>query len=200
MRNTGPWRRRRCDGCSSGRRSRMRSDGERIRILHVIDSMGRGGMQNGILNLIHGLDPNRYEHSLCSTRRLDPSQAHAVPDDVRTICIAEGGQARIQAPALARSIRSMRPDVVHSRNWGGVEAVLAGRWARGPALLHSEHGLETDPSAVEPIRRRVMRRAAFELADQVMCVSYQLKEVHARRTGFSESRISVIHNGVDSGR
>lgn len=33
-----------------------------------------------------------------------------------------------------------------------------------------------------------------------MCVSGQLRQLYSRRTGFPESRMTVIHNGVDTGK
>jgi glycosyltransferase involved in cell wall biosynthesis len=66
--------------------------------------------------------------------------------------------------------------------------------------VHSEHGLASESSAPEPWRRTWLRRLAFCLADRVVTVSHQLKEHHARRTGFPEQRITVIHNGVDNQR
>src|ERR1700735_206814 len=50
-----------------------------IRILHVLDNMGRGGMQNGLVNLIEHLDHERFEHIICSTRYLAEEKAHQFP-------------------------------------------------------------------------------------------------------------------------
>jgi glycosyltransferase involved in cell wall biosynthesis len=102
--------------------------------------------------------------------------------------------------ALARAIREIGPDIVHSRNWAAIEAVIAGRWVRSCAVVHSEHGLESDTAVAEPWRRTYFRRLAFELADRVVAVSYQLRDLHAARTGFPAHKITVIHNGVDSRR
>jgi glycosyltransferase involved in cell wall biosynthesis len=44
------------------------------------------------------------------------------------------------------------------------------------------------------------RRLAYELADRVLCVSRQLRDFHARTTGFPARRMMVIYNGVDSRR
>jgi glycosyltransferase involved in cell wall biosynthesis len=66
--------------------------------------------------------------------------------------------------------------------------------------VHSEHGLEAAPNAKEPWRRSCFRRLAFRLADRVVSVSYHLRDLHAKRTGFPAHKITVIHNGVDSSR
>jgi sugar transferase (PEP-CTERM/EpsH1 system associated) len=170
--------------------------------MHVVDNMGRGGMQNGIVNVIRHLDQSRFEHVICSIRRLDHVDAHRFPEDnVKMMCVAgEGRESRVQIPALSRSIRAVKPDIVHSRNWSGVEAVISGRWVGSCTLIHSEHGVDSETAEREPWRRVCFRRLAFGLADHVFCVSNQLRQLHARRTGFPERKIGVIHNGVDMDR
>jgi glycosyltransferase involved in cell wall biosynthesis len=117
------------------------------------------------------------------------------------VCLeTEARGTRIQIPAVARTIREFQPDIVHSRNWGAIEGVFAGRWAGRCALVHSEHGLASESDAPEPRRRTWLRRLAFGLADRVVAVSEQLRKHHASRTGFQERRIAVIHNGVDNQR
>ena len=171
-----------------------------IRIMHVVDHLGKGGLENGLVNLINGLDPDRFEHVVYAMRQLGPN-ADRLPAHVRVICMGKRDtDFPVQVRRLARDIRSVDPHVVHSRNWGTVEAVAAARWVRNCAVVHSEHGLETDAYAREPWRRIWFRRVAFELADRVLAVSYQLRDLHARRTGFAARRIGVIHNGVDERR
>lgn len=170
-----------------------------IRIMHFVDNMGRGGLENGLVNLIHRLDPAQFEHVVFSMRRLGFS-ADLLPDRVRVICLEKKEtDLPIQAPSLARSIREVRPDIVHSRNWAAVEAVMAARWERSPAIVHSEHGLDAGTDK-EPWRRTCFRRLAFELADRVLCVSHHLGQLHARRTGYRKDRMTIIHNGVDTRR
>jgi sugar transferase (PEP-CTERM/EpsH1 system associated) len=169
-----------------------------IRIMHVVDSLGKGGLENGLVNLIERLDPDYFEHVVLAIRRLGPNADRLPKDRVRVMCL--GTNSSIQTAALVRAIREIKPDIVHSRNWAAVEAVMAGRWTRSCAVVHSEHGLETEVTATEPWRRVCIRRLAFELAHRVLSVSYQLRDLHARRTGFPARRIGVIHNGVDGGR
>lgn len=172
-----------------------------IRIMHFVDSLGKGGLENGLVNLIERLDPMRFEHVVCAIRRLGPNADRLPRDRVRVMCLGTRDTSLpVQVGAFVRAIREVQPDIVHSRNWGAVEAVMAGRWTRSCAVVHSEHGMESDAGAKEPWRRRGFRRLAFELADRVVSVSYKLRDLHARRTGFAAHKIAVIHNGVDGRR
>jgi sugar transferase (PEP-CTERM/EpsH1 system associated) len=173
-----------------------------IHILHVLDSLGRGGLENGVVNLIRELDSSQFEHTVVALRRLGEN-ASRLPESrvsIRRLASEGAGRSRYQIRDIARTIREVRPDVVHSRNWGAIEAVVAAKLAGKCAVVHSEHGYDTESARSEPLRRVLFRRAAFELADQVCAVSDELRRVHARRTGFNPGRISVIHNGVDTRR
>jgi sugar transferase (PEP-CTERM/EpsH1 system associated) len=171
-----------------------------IRILHVVDGLGKGGLENGLVNLITRLDSHRFEHIVCAMRRLGPNAERVEAAGARVVCLAGQTGVRFQIGTLIRKIREVRPDLVHSRNWAGIEAVLAGKWMGVRGVVHSEHGLEADTAKSEPWRRNCFRRLAFEAADRVLSVSNQLRDLHARRTGFPARRIAVIHNGVDSDR
>ncbi len=173
-----------------------------IRIMHVVDTLAMGGMQNGIANLIAGLDPTRFEHVCCAMRPVHEANMQSFPAGrMRAICLSpKETSSRIQIAALARRIREVKPDIVHSRNWGAIEAVMAARLVGSCASIQSEHGIDVEPAAREPKHRSCLRRLAYETADRVMAVSYHLRDLHAGRTGFPARKITVIHNGVDHHR
>jgi sugar transferase (PEP-CTERM/EpsH1 system associated) len=172
-----------------------------IRVMHVVNNLEKGGLENGLVNLIQGMDEHRFEHIVCTIRGFGANADRLPHDRVQLVSLAETHpRSRIQTPALVRAIRRFAPDVVHSRNWSAIEAVAAARVTRVRGVVHSEHGLETSAAAHEPTRRTWLRRAAYEIADRVLAVSFQLRRLHATRTGFPEDRITVIHNGVDHRR
>lgn len=169
-----------------------------IRIMHVVNALGKGGLENGLVNLIERLDSSRFEHVVCTVRGLGPNAERLPADRVQVVALGDAtSNSRFQTPGLVRAIRRFEPDIVHSRNWGAIEAVLAGRLTRRCAVIHSEHGLEAAAGANEPRRRAFLRRVAFELADRVLSVSFQLRDLHASRTGFPARKMTVVHNGVD---
>jgi sugar transferase (PEP-CTERM/EpsH1 system associated) len=172
-----------------------------IRIMHVVEAVGvGGGVENGIANLIARMDATRYEHVLCAVALVGPHTERYPAARVRIVSLNQRPRRfQSQVAPLARVIRELQPDVVHSRNWGALEAVFAARWAGTGMAIHSEHGLEMTPAA-EPRRRRWLRRAAFEAAHRVFAVSSGLRDTLARSTGFPCWKFGVIHNGVDTRR
>jgi sugar transferase (PEP-CTERM/EpsH1 system associated) len=97
-------------------------------------------------------------------------------------------------------MRQYRPHIVHTRNWGAIEAVAAAKLVGVPVVIHSEHGYEVDMFAGLPMRRRLFRRASYAMADSVFALTRELRDYHARQVWISPERIGVIYNGVDTQR
>jgi sugar transferase (PEP-CTERM/EpsH1 system associated) len=172
----------------------------RLRILHVISYMGRGGAEMGILKLIAGLREG-FEHRICTTRGFDANfvQAHFYEQEMY---VAGSADLKLQFPLfrLARIMRQYRPHIVHTRNWGAIEAVAAAKLAGVPVVIHSEHGYEVDMFGGLPMRRRLFRRAAYAMADAIFAVTRELRDFHAREAWIKPEHMGVMYNGVDTQR
>lgn len=182
-------------GKSVGRRTRP------IRILHVVNRLDTGGTEYGVLKIMSGLGDDCFVHGLCTLRGFTPKlSAHPVLR--QRLFVAGHSQDGLQFPLfrLARIIRTFRPDIVHSRNWGGIEAIPAARLARVPVAIHSEHGYELEMLSGLPTRRRLLRRGVYSLVDKLFAVTRDLQQFHAKQAWISPDRIGVIYNGVDTRR
>jgi sugar transferase (PEP-CTERM/EpsH1 system associated) len=180
--------------------SAARESSDRVRILHVISYMGRGGAEMGILKLIDGLG-EKFEHRICTTRGYDANFVRSNFSEEK-MYVAGSTALKLQFPLfrLARIMREYRPHIVHTRNWGAIEAVMAAKLASVPVVIHSEHGYEVDMLAGLPLRRRLFRRAAYAMGDAVFALTKELRDFHARQAWISRERMGVIYNGVDTQR
>jgi len=169
---------------------------ERLRVLHIFNYLGLGGTELTALRLITNLDKGGFENRLCGLRGLDAELlAQRFPEaDVTAMPDRNGGRFS----ALKKCIRRFKPHIVHSRNWGAIEAVPAARLTGVPIAIHSEHGYEINTVAGLPLRRRLFRRAVYGMTDVVFTVTQQLREYHAGQAWISPSRIRVISNGIDT--
>jgi hypothetical protein len=88
-----------------------------MRIMHVVNDLRKGGLENGLVNLIDRMDSTRFEHVVCTVRGLGPHAEHLQRRRVRVMSIEKSAsQSRFQTPALVNAIRDTRPHLVHSRN------------------------------------------------------------------------------------
>jgi sugar transferase (PEP-CTERM/EpsH1 system associated) len=182
-------------------RSADKAASGRLRIMHVVNYLRRGGAELGILKLMGGLSGEDFEHRICITRKFDPDfvQGYGLGG---LLDVAAGSSDNLQFPLfrLRRIFHRYRPHIVHTRNWGALEAVLAARLAGVPVVIHSEHGYEVDNMAGLPFRQRIFRKLAYSMADRVFTVTRELREYHSKQAWTLPEQISVVYNGVDTDR
>jgi sugar transferase (PEP-CTERM/EpsH1 system associated) len=168
-----------------------------VRVLQVVTQVAMGGTEMALLSVMAGLNDGRFQQGICAVRRWDSNMP--VPVSVgASVFVASGRKGReLSLLRLMRAIKQFKPDIVHSRNWGSIEAIPAARLAGVRAVVHSEHGYELDILQGLPLRRRLLRRAVYGMADAVFTVSRDLRDYHARQAWFPADRIRVINNGVD---
>ena len=177
------------------------SAGPKLRVLHVVSRLGLGGTEHGVLKLLRGLAAEEFEHSICAVRGIDSAFGERIHPEVALYSVGDP-KPGFQFPLLrlARLMREVRPHIVHSRNFGALDAVPAARMAGVPVAIHSEHGYELELVAGLPLRRRLVCRAVFPLADAVLTVTKELRDFHSRQSWTKKDRFRVIYNGVDTER
>ena len=165
----------------------------RIKIIHVVRTLATGGMENIVRKLLDRLDAEVFEQKVCTLI------TSAKPPHEETICLNRATKRlEFLVPQLARVFMREKPDIVHSRNWAAIEAVLAARLCRVPAIVHSEHGRDLQTLGRQPFRRRVLRRLSYGWADRLFCVSQELKDYYCGELQWGASKFEVVPNGVDT--
>jgi sugar transferase (PEP-CTERM/EpsH1 system associated) len=172
---------------------------ERLHIVHVLHSLGVGGTENGALNLIRSLEPE-FHHTVISMTA-GGALADRLPAGVAINYMGKNpGLDPRTALRLTTTIRGLRPDIVHSRNWATFDAVLAARLAGVRIVIHGEHGRDiADPEGRIPRRRR-LRRIFAPLVSRFVTVSRDLHRWLVADVHIPEGKVTTIHNGVDTAR
>ncbi|MCU0962625.1 MAG: glycosyltransferase [Pirellulaceae bacterium] len=168
----------------------------RRRVVHVVNSFETGGMEKGVATLIrHSVDV--VDHVLvCLTHTGETGRL--LPSGTRVIEMNKPpGNSVSFLVKLARLLRGLRPCVVHTRNWPGMDGVIAARVAGIRELVHGEHGLGSDDPTGLDARRLRVRRALKSWPMEYTCVSRTLEQwlVDAVRVSRPVTRIT---NGVDT--
>lgn len=165
-----------------------------IRVMHLVFTLGPGGMEHGVVKIVNGLDPSRVVSSICSTTPADRQMCAQLHGGVPVFALnrRKGNDPGI-VWAIARLLRRERPHVLHTHAWGTLlEGLVAGRLARVPAIIHGEHGTLQLRS-----RQLAAQRWGWRQVDQLLSVSSRLAERMSADVGIPLDRIRVIRNGVD---
>ncbi|MGL1832999.1 TIGR03088 family PEP-CTERM/XrtA system glycosyltransferase [Rhodocyclaceae bacterium SMB388] len=176
----------------------MRED-HRPLVAHVVFSFRTGGLENGVVNLINRMPPDRFRHAIISLTDHDPDFAARVElDDVEYFDMHKApGHGIALYPALYRLFRRLRPAIVHTRNLAALEAVVPAWVAGVPVRIHGEHGWDvSDPEGVS-VKYRLMRRLYRPFVSRYVALSGHIERYLIDGVGIPDARVERICNGVD---
>ena len=164
-----------------------------LRVAHVVESLEIGGIERIVAMLVRHMR-NAFHIEVICTSRGGPI-AEAIERDgtpVRVLGLPTYYPSGIAG--LARTLREIRPDVVHSHgHFAGVLARGAGVWAGIPAVVHHLHTIDTTLRR----RHRHLERLLATVTSRVVCCSGAVAE-HARRDLRLPERITtIVPNGID---
>lgn len=165
-----------------------------IRICHVLLSLRPGGLENGVVNVINGLDRREFLSSVCCLQTKGEFAQRIRDERCEILEFGLKPGTDFGLPwRLARAFRRLRPDIVHTRNaeafyYGAAAAKLA-----GVPVVHSEHGRVFPEKWHRALVQRVMLRSVAE----AFAVTRQLADDMVTQIGVPPGRFKVLYNGVD---
>jgi len=169
----------------------------RLRILHVLHAFSAGGLENGIVNIING-SPDHLEHELCLLSKSgDFIERLKRPVVLHEMNKRQGNDVRL-AFRLRKLFHQRRVDIVHTRNWGAFDGLIAACMTSRVTLIHGEHGRDiADPQGAARHRNLARRLLSFR-ARKYVAVSQDLYRWLDRIVHIPKGKLEFIPNGVDT--
>ncbi len=171
-----------------------------IHVVHLVTSFDMGGLQNGIVNLMNHGDRNRIKHTVLSIRSDVQLKERLHYGEVRSIGLGPGrhGDAYKQ---IAKVLKDIEPDILHTRNWGTYpDGILGARKAGVAKRVHGFHGRDLSNAQGESLKRRIMGKILSYATDRIITLTASMKREYMRDYWVQASNIEVIPNGIDLGR
>ena len=168
----------------------------KIHVLHIVYSFGIGGLENGIVNLVNNMDPERFKVSIISLTPLLDSKQRIARDGVYCEVLEKRKGNDPSVPfRLGKLLKKYHVDVVHTHGWGTyLEGLFAARIARVPVVIHGEHGTDQ----LNWLRRRMAYRLGMVGTDKVLTVCENMRRRFIEKYHIPPEKISTIRNGVDT--
>jgi glycosyltransferase involved in cell wall biosynthesis len=164
------------------------------KIVHVISSLKIGGAESLLYDLIVGLGSEQYEHHVIffhdgpNAKRL---QELGIPvyHIKGLICMYDP----LFFWRLHRTIKKLKPDVIHSALWAANLAARIIVFRQGIPLVSAVHlGVDLDGRI-----RNLLDQPTFGLARHIIAVSEGVKKSLQDKGWVDDSSITVIPNGID---
>jgi glycosyltransferase involved in cell wall biosynthesis len=161
----------------------------------LISSLEFGGAERQVIEMVRSFDPNLVRPIICSLSSKVPL-ARLLPGKQEGLNIIEkrGRFDFTTVFRVARLLRRHRVDVVHAFLFAAeIVARLAAPLAGVPVVIASERNTEY----VRPRLHTIALKSTQGLFNVMVANSMSGKRFNVRTLGLPESRIEVVHNGVD---
>lgn len=168
-------------------------------IAHVIHRLGTGGMENGLVNLINRMPPDQYRHVIICLQGYTDFRQRIRRDDVEIHDVGQHAGHDFGAHLrLYKLLRSLKPDILHTRNLSALESQVIGATARIKGRVHGEHGRDIYDLHGKNRKYNLLRKAIQPLVGHYIAVSRDLADWLQEMVGVPSRKITQIYNGVDS--
>lgn len=102
--------------------------------------------------------------------------------------------------ALSREIaKNEKHDIIHAHDWLSYPAGIEAKKVSGKPLVAHIHATELDRTGHQGSNEKIfeIEKEGFKAADKIVAVSQLTKNTVTRHYGIKESKVEVVHNGID---
>jgi glycosyltransferase involved in cell wall biosynthesis len=163
----------------------------KIRVLHLIRSIGFGGAENQVVQILNGLDPKWFAKYLITFKHEEVPNFANLHDEIHYSVIPRRRLGHIQCVCqLARFLRDHKIDIVQAHLFqSNLFAAIAARISNRPIVLTTEHGKNLWKKKVHHfIENTVISR----LVDKRIAVSEDIRQIRIGSRDIPENKIVVI--------
>lgn len=176
----------------------------RVRVLHVITRLIRGGADENTVFTVLGMDPTRYEVHILAGRG---SELSGFPPQIQDCTTVLDELVRAPHPILdlvalfkmTHRIRTQRYDLVHTHTAkGGFLGRIAARLAKVPCVVHTLHGV-TFHDHLHPVLKFFyvqLERLAAPLSDVMITVGEDVKSKYLEHSIGRKEQYVTIPSGM----
>src|SRR5438552_18211902 len=129
-------------------------------VAHIIYRLDVGGMENGLINLINHMPPERYRHAIVCLTEFTDFRKRLRRADVG--CYALHKKLGKDIPLYGRVwrlLRELKPQIVHTRNLAALDSLVPAAAAGVRHRVHGEHGRDINDVDGDNRKYQLLRRA-----------------------------------------
>lgn len=172
-----------------------------IKILHIQETIGSGGVERRRLSLAKLLDKNKFQQKIICQHEVGNIGNEIRSEGVEIICLNNSIKNIFdikQHLAVQKIIEEYKPDIIHGAVFEGVTmAAINGALKRVPKIIIEE---TSDPQNRSWKGNLLMKLFSF-ISDKVVGVSEGVTEDYLRKKiKISSEKITLINNGVKKPR
>lgn len=176
---------------------------ERLRVLHLIVGLGKGGAEIMLSRLVSAMDRGRFENSVVSMTNSGPMAAHLLSAGIGVSHL--GMRAGVPDPAglvrLRRVLMRLKPHVMQTWMYHANLLGLLAAWdLPDTSLIWGMHHSNLSWRMNKPLTLLVVRmcaRLSHRRPQAIVCCSEAVRRAHGA-AGYDSRKLLVIPNGYDT--
>ena len=170
----------------------------RICVVLVIDDLEYGGAQRQVIELANNMDQDRFDVHVCTLSDYVPLGSQLRDSERKLHTVVKKNKVDFMVvPRLARLLKSLNADIVHSYLFSAdIASRLAGRLAGTELIIGSERNANYSPKKRHVFAYRLTRGCV----DLTIANSKAGADFNSRMYGQPASDYRVVYNGVDTER
>lgn len=167
----------------------------KIRILHIIETIASGGVEQTLLTLVNGLDKNRFEHKIICTWFGGPIADQFLDLQIEIIAIGSSNHPFhfSKHKIVYQTIKKFNPHIVHGAVFEGMTLASISGWLTAVPVIILEE--TSDPQNRSKKANWLLKRFV-SLSDKIMAISPPVENYLQNVTKIDSSKIAMIPNGV----
>lgn len=168
---------------------------KRINVLHLVEDLKIGGLENVIASIVTGLDRDRYDAEVWCLVRGGQIADELIDMGVSVKILGMRSYYNpLRIIALSRLMREKGVEILHTHGYfastfGRLAAILA----RVPIVITHVHSTYYGYSK----RNLLIERFLSFFTDKIVCVSMAVQKFVLEVEGINEEKTLVIYNGVE---
>lgn len=167
----------------------------KVKVLHIVLTLGTGGLENGIVNTINGSDQEQFEIDILCLRgsgemadRIQNPNSQVIYDDQADASLVTA------VKLIRRACKAKHYHIIHTHGWATMLAgYIASKFTNTPIVINGEHGT----LYFDTWKQRMMQRFLFNRMYLNLSVSRALVNEISQRFKVSVGRFKAILNGVN---
>lgn len=169
-----------------------------LRVLHIVQSLEPGGMENGIINMVNLLSGDELSFDVCCMTEAG-RMAKRLPQGCQLHVLGKSSGLDLSLPRKLKDLlEAVNPDILHTHNLGPLIYSCIACLFRAPyRILHGEHASLTRTDL--RLRKRIQRKLFYRFCTRIHTVGWAMtRQLDGLR--LSSQSILTLQNGVDTDR
>ena len=170
---------------------------EKPLIAHVLYRLDTGGMERVAVTVINHTR-SKYDHAVICLDGFSAFRGKIADPNVPCLALhKKPGKDWSCYFRLWKALRKLKPDLVHTYNFGALDVAPIARIAGARRTVHGERGRDASDPRGESRKYRRLRRWMAPFIDRYLAVSKDLHDWLIDKVGIDSSRVVWIPNGID---